>query len=116
MHHWRCAYAFLNDGRVAAVSVRAFTVEADERADLAVGGIMPKRARTAWRCAAAPRPKRRMIGAVLAAADVDVPVVVEHQAPVALELGGGGRKKVAAHPRHCSAAAAQRTRPRLRFE
>jgi len=49
--------------RVAAVSERALTVEPGDRAVLAVDGIRPKRASTASRCAAAPRPKRRMIGA-----------------------------------------------------
>ena len=54
--------------RVAAVSERALTDELPERADFAVAGTRSKRASTAWRCAAAPSPKRRMIGAVSPAA------------------------------------------------
>src|SRR3954462_3736653 len=63
MHHWRWAKAFLKVERVAAVSERAFSDDPGERAVLAEAGVRPKRASTAWRWAASPRPKRRTIGA-----------------------------------------------------
>jgi hypothetical protein len=63
MHHCRAAKADLNEDLVAAVSERAFTVVPGGFSDFADEGTRPKRASTASRCAASPRPKRRMTGA-----------------------------------------------------